>query len=45
MRTEYATRGGVITHIIGDEAFEFIKPQLSKREIKFTTCIAKKHVP
>ena len=44
MRTEYATRGGVVTHVIGDGAFKCIKPQLSKREIKFTACIAKKHV-
>ena len=38
MRTEYSTRGG-------DGAFKCIKADLSKRKIKFTSCIAKKHVP
>ena len=45
MRTEYSTRGGVVKHIIGDGAFKCIKANLSKREIKFTPYIAKKHVP
>ena len=44
IRTEYATRGGVITQIIGDGAFKCTKPQPSKKEIKFTACIVKKHV-
>ena len=45
MRIEYATRGGIIIHVIGDGTFKCIKHNLSKREIKFTACIAKKHVP
>ena len=45
MQTEYSTRGGVVKHVIGDGAFKCIKANLSKREIKFTPCIAKKHVP
>lgn len=45
MRTKYATRGGVVTHVIGDGTFKCIKPELSKKEIKFAVCIAKKHVP
>lgn len=45
MRIEYALRGGGVTHILGDGAFNCMKPQLAKREIKFTPYIAKKHVP
>lgn len=45
MRTEYTTMGRVIKRIIGDRAFKCIKPDLSKRKIKLTLCIVKKHVP
>ena len=34
MRTEYATKGGIVTHVIGYGSFKCIKSDLSKREIK-----------
>lgn len=45
MREKYVTRIGVIKHVIRDGTFKCIKPNLSKRKIKFTLCIAKQHVP
>lgn len=45
IQTKYATNGGVIKHTIRNGAFKCIKPDQSKREIKFIPCIAKKHVP
>lgn len=44
-RDKYAIRGGIIKYVIGEGAFKCIKPDLSKRETKFTPCITKKHFP